>query len=168
MFKLYMVKEEFLNENCSHFSSYIHQKKLVKYMRHPTLRSTVMVRLPWSASSDILHSSLPSLWLEVRALWITSPGLSCLLASSLWASGRHPSRKSKSRWWERPYCLHVTALACLGAVSLVDPMPLTASDSCTPLFQPFHYFFPSHWVLVRLSPILITSYLGIVMTPYCS
>lgn len=42
--------------------TYIHQKKksnLVKYMSHPTLRSTVMVRLPLSPFPDILFS----LWL---------------------------------------------------------------------------------------------------------
>lgn len=118
----------------------------------------MMVKVPLSASLNILHSSLPSLWLGGQGLMDRFPWAP--LPIGFWCLGpvEGTSRKSKSRRWERPDCLLIPASTCLGAVSLVDPVPLTAFGSYTPVSQPLLYVFLSlgvWWALHNPDPLIL-------------
>lgn len=148
--------------------TYRYQKKskLVKYMRHPTLRSTMMVRslcLPSQTFSTLL---CPVCDQEVRVLWIVSPGLHCLLASSVCDEGKPPAGSQKAGGERGQNVslllpppvqgLYLWQILCLS--KLLDLILQSHSPSSVS---------SSHWEFRVLSPPLIPSYLWILRAPCC-
>lgn len=109
-------------------------------MRHPTLRSTVTVRLPLSASptfSILLTCCVTRRSASGELLPLSS--LACWLPVS-GACGRHQEEVRK--WREREARVFPCSCpTCLGAASLLDPAPLAAAGSCAPVPQPFLHVF---------------------------
>lgn len=147
--------------------TYIKKNKLVLYMRHPGLRSTMMVRFSLSPSPDILHSSLLFLWLGGQGLmdcfpWAPLP-FGFLFVGPMGGISRKSESQVREAIMSSRYCPRVfggciSGRSCASHSFRILFSSLTAPPLC---------LLPSHWVLVLLSPALILSYLGVVMAPCC-